>query len=78
MNCLASPVYDFRGKVVVAIGISGPAGRISNNDIKKLAGIVKQCARRLSAELGGMGAFGRWNVGNWCDEVQALRHKIGL
>jgi 3D-(3,5/4)-trihydroxycyclohexane-1,2-dione acylhydrolase (decyclizing) len=21
---------------------------------------------------GGMGAYGRWNVGNWCDDVQAL------
>ncbi len=29
-------------------------------------------------ELGGMGVFGRWNVGNWCDDVQRLRHKIGL
>lgn len=29
-------------------------------------------------ELGGMGVFGRWNVGNWCEDVQALRHKIGL
>ncbi len=29
-------------------------------------------------ELGGMGVYGRWNVGNWCDETQALRHKIGL
>ena len=29
-------------------------------------------------ELGGLGAFGRWNVGNWCAETQALRHKIGL
>ena len=28
--------------------------------------------------LGGMGAFGRWNVGNWCAETQALRHDIGL
>mgnify|MGYP000863303998 FL=1 len=28
-------------------------------------------------ELGGMGVFGRWNVGNWCHEVQALRHQIG-
>lgn len=28
--------------------------------------------------LGGMGVFGRWNVGNWCDEVQAARHDIGL
>jgi 3D-(3,5/4)-trihydroxycyclohexane-1,2-dione acylhydrolase (decyclizing) len=29
-------------------------------------------------ELGGMGGFGRWNVGNWCAETQALRHEIGL
>jgi 3D-(3,5/4)-trihydroxycyclohexane-1,2-dione acylhydrolase (decyclizing) len=29
-------------------------------------------------ELGGMGVFGRWNVGNWCEETQALRHAIGL
>ncbi len=28
--------------------------------------------------LGGLGAWGRWNVGNWVCEVQALRHKIGL
>ena len=28
--------------------------------------------------LGGMGVFGRWNVGNWCEETQSLRHKIGL
>ena len=28
--------------------------------------------------LGGMGVFGRWNVGNWCGDVQALRHEIGL
>jgi thiamine pyrophosphate-dependent acetolactate synthase large subunit-like protein len=29
-------------------------------------------------ELGGMGVFGRWNVGNWCEKTQALRHQIGL
>jgi 3D-(3,5/4)-trihydroxycyclohexane-1,2-dione acylhydrolase (decyclizing) len=29
-------------------------------------------------ELGGMGVYGRWNVGNWCEETQALRHEIGL
>jgi len=29
-------------------------------------------------ELGGMGVFGRWNVGNWSEDTQALRHKIGL
>ncbi len=29
-------------------------------------------------ELGGMGVFGRWNVGNLCESTQALRHEIGL
>jgi 3D-(3,5/4)-trihydroxycyclohexane-1,2-dione acylhydrolase (decyclizing) len=28
--------------------------------------------------LGGMGVYGRWNVGNWCQETQMLRHEIGL
>jgi 3D-(3,5/4)-trihydroxycyclohexane-1,2-dione acylhydrolase (decyclizing) len=28
--------------------------------------------------LGGMGVYGRWNVGNWCGDVQSLRHQIGL
>jgi 3D-(3,5/4)-trihydroxycyclohexane-1,2-dione acylhydrolase (decyclizing) len=28
--------------------------------------------------LGGMGVYGRWNVGNWSGDVQALRHEIGL
>ena len=28
--------------------------------------------------LGGMGAYGRWNVGNWCESTQALRHDIGI
>ena len=28
--------------------------------------------------LGGLGAFGRWNVGSWVADVQVLRHKIGL
>lgn len=28
--------------------------------------------------LGAMGVFGRWNVGNWVEETQRLRHQIGL
>lgn len=29
-------------------------------------------------ELGGLGTYGRWNVGVWSEETQKLRHKIGL
>jgi 3D-(3,5/4)-trihydroxycyclohexane-1,2-dione acylhydrolase (decyclizing) len=31
-----------------------------------------------SDELGGLGVFGNWNVGNWCDTVQKEKHRIGL
>ncbi len=27
---------------------------------------------------GSLATFGRWNVGNWVDQTQQLRHKIGL
>lgn len=29
-------------------------------------------------ELGGLGVFGSWNVGPWCEEVQKEHHRIGL
>jgi len=29
-------------------------------------------------ELGGLGVFGNWNVGSWCDSVQKEKHRIGL
>ena len=29
-------------------------------------------------ELGGMGVYGHWNVGNWAAGTQDLRHRIGL
>ena len=28
--------------------------------------------------LGGLGAYGRWNVGNWVADTQAMRHDIGM
>ncbi len=31
-----------------------------------------------SNPLGGMGVYGRWNVGNWCEETQRIRHEVGL
>jgi 3D-(3,5/4)-trihydroxycyclohexane-1,2-dione acylhydrolase (decyclizing) len=28
--------------------------------------------------LGGLGAYGVWNVGNWCEDVQALYHSQNI
>jgi len=29
-------------------------------------------------EAGGLGVYGSWNVGNWCDEVQKEKHRLGF
>ncbi|RKY25246.1 MAG: hypothetical protein DRP83_06465 [Planctomycetota bacterium] len=52
MSCMAAPVYDFRRRVVAAIGISSPIERVDKNSIKKLAKAVKECAKNISADLG--------------------------
>jgi 3D-(3,5/4)-trihydroxycyclohexane-1,2-dione acylhydrolase (decyclizing) len=31
-----------------------------------------------SDELGGLGAWGEWNVGNWCEDVQSTWIKQDL
>jgi 3D-(3,5/4)-trihydroxycyclohexane-1,2-dione acylhydrolase (decyclizing) len=31
-----------------------------------------------SDQHGGLGVYGRWNVGNWSKKVQTMRHEIGL
>jgi len=28
-------------------------------------------------ERGGLGVYGHWNVGNWCEEVQREKHRLG-
>lgn len=31
-----------------------------------------------SDEMGNLGVYGSWNVGNWCEQVQQEHHRIGL
>ena len=52
VRCVASPVYDHRGALAGAIGISGPAGRISLERIHDFGAVVKETAADLSARLG--------------------------
>lgn len=51
VRCVAAPVFDFRDKLVGAIGISGPAARLSLQQIKKLAPQIMDIARQLSDKL---------------------------
>lgn len=52
VRCLAAPVLDHRGSAVAAVGISGPAQRMSFERIPILAHLVKECATTISRQLG--------------------------
>ena len=52
VRCLAAPVFDFHGKIIGAIGFSGPIWRMSLADMSKFIRVTKSIARDLSAELG--------------------------
>lgn len=52
VRCVAAPVYDHRGILVGAIGISGPAGRVTLERIDEFGKVVKDTADALSARLG--------------------------
>lgn len=49
---VAAPVFDHDGKVVAAIGISGPAHRLGLELLEEFAPTVKAAAAEISAELG--------------------------
>jgi len=51
VRCVAAPVYDFRGKVIGAIGISGPAGRMSLDHLPDFARIVMEISKGLSDRM---------------------------
>ena len=52
VRCVASPVYDHNRVVVGAIGISGPAGRVTLERIDEFGVVVKDVAASLSSRLG--------------------------
>jgi len=55
LRCAALPVRDFSGRVIGAIGISGPVWRLSIEALQKRARLVRAAADRLSGEFGYTG-----------------------
>lgn len=51
VRCIAVPVFDFRGKAVGAIGISGPATRMTVDQLPELITIVVEIGKRLSDRM---------------------------
>jgi DNA-binding IclR family transcriptional regulator len=52
VRCIAVPVKNFTGKVIGALGVSGPVWRLSNQAVKSRAKLVQEAAARLSGEFG--------------------------
>jgi IclR family transcriptional regulator, KDG regulon repressor len=55
VRCIALPVREFTGRVVGALGISGPIWRLSVQTLRARLGPLQAAADRLSAEFGAGG-----------------------
>lgn len=52
VRCVAAPIRNHTGAVIASLSISGPAARIREADVPRLAERVKETARKLSHQLG--------------------------
>jgi DNA-binding IclR family transcriptional regulator len=52
ISCLAMPVRDFSGRVVAAIGISGPVWRMTPEAVEVNSGVLAEAAAAFSGTLG--------------------------
>ncbi len=50
--CLAAPVRDSQGKVIAAIGLTGPVVNFTDDKRQSISYLVKDTAKELSATLG--------------------------
>ena len=51
LSCIAAPIFDFSGKAVASISISGPTISIAEHE-KELIEEVKAAAKKVSTEIG--------------------------
>lgn len=51
VRCIAVPVFDFRGKVVGSMGVSGPATRVTLERLPELAATVVEIGKALSERM---------------------------
>jgi DNA-binding IclR family transcriptional regulator len=59
VQCVAAPIFDHSGRVVAAIGISGPTPRMIRATEKALSEAVRAASRQISSRLGYLGRDGR-------------------
>jgi len=52
VRCTGAPIFDYTGKVIGAISVSGPAGRITKERSIEMGPLVKDAALEISRRMG--------------------------
>jgi len=52
VRCTGAPIFDYTGKVVGAISVSGPASRITRERSLELGSVVNEAAKEVSRKMG--------------------------
>lgn len=55
LRCVAAPVFDYNGKVIFALSISGPLFRMSDELIEKYRDLLLEATKEISLKLGYRG-----------------------
>lgn len=55
LSCVAAPIFDYTGKAVYGISVSGPTMRMNSDKITRASRIVKEAADEISRKLGYRG-----------------------
>lgn len=53
MRCIAAPVFDMHGEAVAGLSVSGPTGRMGEDDTGRIGVAVIAAANQLTAAIGG-------------------------
>ena len=54
-RCVAAPLYDHTQRVIAALSISGPVSRFSVENLPRLISLVRECAGKISKQMGYAG-----------------------
>jgi DNA-binding IclR family transcriptional regulator len=60
LNALAAPVWNHEGRVQAAVGLAGPAYRLTDSHIAELTPRVQETALAISRDLGAPSHLARW------------------
>lgn len=52
LRCIACPIYNYTGKIIAGVSVTGPASRLAQKTIQDKLPFLQETAEKISAELG--------------------------